>query len=239
MIHTVIFALFFLITLILSVLIHIPYYIFHFIGRRELCERWVHFCLRNWSRALLFVAGARVEVNGIENVPDGNLLIVSNHQSYFDILIVVGYVPKLTGFIAKRSLKYIPLFSDWMRKIHCVFINRKNLKESYGSIMEGVKSIKSGNSLLVFPEGTRSKGNKMNRFKPGSFKLAELTGVPILPITIDGAYHLFEEKGKIQSARVYLTIHKPIITRDLAEEEKKELPGKVFSIVQTGMKRNL
>ncbi len=236
MIHTIFFAVFFTITMILSVLINIPYYFFHFVGNINLRERWLHFCLRNWARILLFVAGAKVKVRGIENVPEGNLLIVSNHQSYFDILIIVGYVPNMTGFIAKRSLKYIPILSGWMKKIHCIFINRKSLKESYDSIVDGIKAIESGVTLLIFPEGTRSKCDRMNRFKGGSFKLATLTEVPILPITIDGTYHLFEGRGKIKSSRVYLTIHKPIVTKGLGEEEKKELPDRVYSIVQSGLR---
>ena len=109
------------------------------------------------------------------------------------------------------------------------------MRQSVQAIQEGVLSVLDGHPLVIFPEGTRSRGNTVGEFKAGSFKLALQAGVPIVPFTLDGSWRLFEEKGKIQNSHVRLTIHPPIPTADLSREEAAALPAKVRGVVISAM----
>ncbi len=186
----------------------------------------------NWGKAMVSWTGSKVEVEGIENIPKEQVLFVSNHQGNFDIPLLIGYVPKLKGFIAKAELKKLPMVNRWMDEIGCVWIERGKPKKSLKAILQGVEQLKQGNTLVLFPEGTRSQGNKMGTFKKGSLKLATKANVPIVPITINGSYKMLEEKNRIQPAKVKIQIHPPIYLEQLTEEEKKNLVDIVYQTIQ-------
>lgn len=162
---------------------------------------------------------------------------MSNHQSNFDIPLLMVYVDKFKGFVAKTELKKVPILRDWMEEINCVFMDRNDLRQSVKTIIEGIKLIKAGNSLVIFPEGTRSKGGPMGEFKAGSFKLATKPKVPIVPITINGSAKLMEQNGnKIKAATVEIYIHPMIETADLTKEEMDKLPDKVKVVIGSKLK---
>lgn len=186
----------------------------------------------NWAKGRIIDSGAQITVYGQENIPESNCLFVSNHQSDFDIAIFMAEIPKKTGFIAKIELKKVPLIRNWMELINCIFIDRNDLKQSMKAILEGIQILKQGKSLVVFPEGTRSKCDKVGEFKPGSFKLATKAGVPIVPVTIDGSYKIFEgSKYTIRPEKVSVYIHQPIETCNLSKEEQNQLPKLVRDII--------
>jgi len=111
-------------------------------------------------------------------------------------------------------------------------MDRSNLRKSAAAIIEGVKIIKAGHSLVIFPEGTRSKGGPLGEFKAGSFKLATKSNAPIVPITINGSYKLMEaNNNRIKAANVELFIHPPIETKNLSKEEQEKLPTVVKEII--------
>ncbi len=140
---------------------------------------------QKWSTRLLVKSRSTVNVTGLDNVPaNGPVLIVSNHQSYFDIPLLVSVIPLPMGFVAKKELGKIPVISRWMRLIECSFIDRKDLRQSLKAIQQAQKTLQSGQSMVIFPEGTRSKKKEMSAFKPGSLKLAQKAQVPILPVAI-------------------------------------------------------
>lgn len=208
--------------------------------RGQLAERdaYIHQVATKWMQDNVKATGSTVTVNGLENLPDeGPVVYISNHQGNFDIPLLMGYIDKPKGFISKVEVKKIPIINKWMELIHCVFMDRSTLKGSAGAIIEGIKILKQGHSLVIFPEGTRSKGDKMGEFKSASFKLATKPGVPIVPITIDGSYHLMEEKG-ICKGHVTLTIHEAIPTKGLSKEELAELPDKVHQIIASALPQN-
>ncbi|HAG04943.1 MAG TPA: 1-acyl-sn-glycerol-3-phosphate acyltransferase [Lachnospiraceae bacterium] len=194
-----------------------------------------------WGKRRLKAAGVKVEVKGAENIPDKKgILFVSNHQSDFDILVLLGYIPVEKGFVAKKELSKIPLLSRWMRTIHCLFIDRSDMKQQAKTIVDGIKLLKEGKNMVIFPEGTRSKGGPRHEFKAGSFRLATKSNAPIVPVSIDGSYKAFEANphGYIRPCTVKLTIHKPIFTENLTKEELNELPKKVEQIVFSEVKEN-
>ncbi len=206
-----------------------------FDDNKQLLERYqhIHEVSTNWAKPFLKLSKTNVKVYGEENLPkDGAVLFVSNHQSNIDIPLLMCFIDKPKGFIAKIEIKKVPMIRTWMEWMGCVFMDRSSLKKSAAAIIEGVKILKSGQSLVIFPEGTRSKGGPMAEFKAGSFKLATKAKVPIVPITINGSYKVMEgNKYLIKPATVELYIHKPIFTDNITKEEELELPKKVQKIV--------
>lgn len=206
-------------------------------GLIEERDTYVHKAAQKWMLDNLRRAGATVEVCGIENLPtDTNVVFVSNHQGNFDIPLLMGYIDMPKGFISKIEAKKIPIVNQWMELIHCVFMDRSTLKGSAGAIIEGIKVLKSGHSLVIFPEGTRSKGGRIGEFKSASFKLATKPGIPIVPITIDGSYRLMEQNhNQIKPAHVKLTIHPMVITKGLNKEELEALPSQVATTIASAL----
>lgn len=202
-------------------------------GRIEEKETYIHKVTSKWAMSQLKYSGATVSVYGKENIPNNiPVVFISNHQGNFDIPLLMSYINKPKGFIAKIETLKIPLVRTWMRYIHCVFMDRSNLRKSASAIIEGVKIIKEGHSLVIFPEGTRSKGGPLGEFKSGSFKLATKSNAPIVPITIKGSYKLMEaNNNRIKAANVELFIHPPIETKNLSKEEQEKLPDMVKEII--------
>ncbi|KAA0550133.1 1-acyl-sn-glycerol-3-phosphate acyltransferase [Bacillus sp. BGMRC 2118] len=184
----------------------------------------VHNLPKRWAKGVVKTSGARVEVKGEELLPDGPVLFVSNHQGNFDIPLLMGFVSKPIGFISKVEVKKLPIISHWMEVLPCIFMDRKDRRQSVRAIQEGARLLQKGHSMVIFPEGTRSKGGPIAEFKSGSFRLATKSGVPIVPITIDGSYRLFEEKGFLfQPGDVTITIHPPINHDEYQSLEINEL----------------
>lgn len=206
-------------------------------GRLEERDAYIHNTSQKWMLSTIKRSGAQVEVYGTENLPkEGTVVFISNHQGNFDIPLLMGYIDMPKGFISKIEAKKIPIIAKWMELIHCVFMDRSTLKGSAGAIIEGIKVLKAGHSLVIFPEGTRSKSNHMGDFKSASFKLATKPGVPIIPITIDGSYKLMEaNNNRIAPACVKLTIHPMVQTKGLNKEALEALPDQVFQTIASAL----
>lgn len=188
---------------------------------------------RSWSRALIWIVGGRVSISGGENLPKGPVLFVSNHVGSFDIPILIASLPKPFGFISKIEVLKIPVVGSWMRIMNCVFIDRKNRTDSSKAIGSGVEVLKEGHSLLIFPEGTRSKGGPMKTFKAGSLRLAMDAAVPIVPVAIYGTAEIMEKnKNIMRPADVKLTILSPIPFKDFKDLSSKDIAEKVENLIK-------
>ena len=240
MIRTIIWFIWFAISLIISIpfIFRVNYLIKK--NRIEESKKLIHKCTSLWAKSLLKVAGVNINVSGLENIPnDKTVLFIGNHQGNFDIPLLMAYIDKPKGFISKIEAKKIPIVVKWMELIHCVFMDRSTLKGSAGAIIEGIKVLKSGHSLVIFPEGTRSHQNQMGEFKHASFKLATKPGIPIVPVTIDGSYKIMEQNNnKIKPAQVKLTIHPMITTKGLSKEELENLPDQVAATIASALPNN-
>lgn len=193
-------------------------------GRIEEAESLSEYCLLKWANFTVRKAGIKLHVDGIENLPDKSCLLVANHQGFLDIPVLLTAVNRSAGFIAKKELLKVKIISGWMKEIHCVFIDRSNIRESVKSINEGVENLKNGYNMCIFPEGTRSKGDKVGEFKKGSMKLALKSNSLVVPVAINGTYKVLEANGwKIKPADVSVKILKPIDTQSISNEEKKDL----------------
>ena len=188
-----------------------------------------------WADSLLKMAGVTVTVIGSENVPsDQPVVFVSNHQGNFDIPILLAHIDKPKAYITKIELEKMPLISPWMKHKKCVFIDRSNIRQSLKAISEAAANLKQGYSIVIFPEGTRSKGKDMGEFKAGSMKLALKAQAIIVPVTIRGSYKIMEENGFIiKPGHVEVIISEPIPTKDLTKEEVGNLPHLVQKVIQS------
>lgn len=185
-----------------------------------------------WANRLIRKAGITIVVEGRERIPEGPMVVVANHQSYGDIAVVAHATDRGVGFVAKEVLRKLPLFGTWIADVRSVFIKREDPRASLRAIELGISYLEQGFSLGIFPEGTRSKGPEMGRFKKGSLRLATKPGIPVLPITLEGTYHCFEEKGCVYPGKVQIYIHPPIETKEMDKKEAAELAERVELIIR-------
>lgn len=191
-----------------------------------------------WGKDILDIFSIDLTVNGRENLPtEGPVLYASNHQGYGDIPICCAVLDTIQfGFIAKEELFKIPVFGKWMLRIRSLSMDRDDARAAMRAIEAGVSYINDGFSLLIFPEGTRSQGGPVKEFKKGSLKLATKPGVPVVPITIDGSYRIYEEQGKVvNNAKVAITIHPAIPTAGMIKQEQNQLAEKVQRIIESAL----
>lgn len=190
-----------------------------------------------WGKELCKMLKMDVNVIGKENLPtSGPIVYMSNHQSNADIPILASVLDTVAfGAVAKTSLAKIPIYGKWIKRINSVFLDRTNARASLKAISEGISLVNEGYSFIIFPEGTRSQSDEMNDFKPGAMKLATKPKVDIVPISISGTWHAFEEKGYVVPTTVNVTIHPSIKTAELSKEEIKNLPNKVHNIIKAGI----
>ena len=174
---------------------------------------------KRWAKGFLKNSGCELEVEGIENIPNGPVLFVGNHEGDFDIPVLMAGIAKPFGFISKIEVKKIPIVAGWMEVMGCVFMDRKDRRASVQAIRLGAQKLKDGHSMLIFPEGTRNRGGEIAEFKAGSLRLAKDTNVPIVPFVIKGTADLFEKNNnKIKPGKVKLVIL-PAVTSDQYEEQ--------------------
>lgn len=189
----------------------------------------------------LWFSGVKVTVLGEENVPeDQAVLFVANHRSYFDILLTYVRMKRPCGFVAKKEMGRFPLLSNWMVNIHCLFLDRKDIRQGLQTILAGIEKLKSGISLFIFPEGTRNpSADTFLPFHQGSFKLAEKSGCPIVPIAINNASDIFEDHlPKIKKTHVVMEYGKPIYPKELDKEAKKALANLCQSRIEAMYEKN-
>lgn len=189
----------------------------------------------SWGfRCITRLAGVNLIVRGRERIPqDGAVLYVGNHRSYFDIVLSYPLFLSITGYVAKLEMIRWPLLNLWMRNIHCLFLDRKNIKQGLKTILKGVEEVRRGISICIFPEGTRNKVNDtFLPFHEGSFKIAEKGGVPIAPMVIVNAAGVFEDHlPRVKRTTVVIEFENPIYVDQLDKETRKNLGDYVSGVI--------
>jgi 1-acyl-sn-glycerol-3-phosphate acyltransferase len=182
---------------------------------------------------LIFLTGCKLTVTGREHIPrKGGLCIVSNHGSIFDILLHLAYVGRPFGFIAKKELLAVPFLNLWIFLLGGLFIDRKNTRRAVKTIERGVERIKAGGVMIIFPEGTRSKGQGLLPFHPGSLKLAARSLAPVVPAAISGSYDVFERNYRVNAVPVTVAYGAAIPTDRLpAEGRTKRLSEETRAVI--------
>lgn len=188
---------------------------------------------KNWAKGTIKYSELDIQVVGKENLIEETCLYVANHQSMLDIPLIMANVNHTIGAMAKIEMKKVPVVSYWMEELDSVYIDRENGREGLKAILQGVENLKNGRSMLIFPEGTRNRGGATAEFKKGSLKLATKANVPVIPITVDGAYKGLE--GYPGDLKAKIVIHSPIYTKDLTKEEKANLSEKCQEIIESAL----
>lgn len=192
---------------------------------------------KKWASNFIGYTGSTVEVTGAENIPhDRAVVFVSNHQSYYDIPLLMGFITPFKAFIAKKDIGKVPILRTWMKYMNCVFITRNNPRKSLMAINQGAEFVKKGYSMVIFPEGTRTTDGTVQDFKPGSLKLAIRAGAPIVPVTIDGAINMMKKGSiRIRPAHIRIIISPPIYfdahvdSHALAKQIHDEIESKLMA----------
>lgn len=179
-------------------------------------------------KIILFLAGVNMTVIGRERIPrDKAVLYICNHNSIFDTVINYSLFPDVTGIVAKMEMAGIPLLSVWMKLLHCLFLDRTNMRQGVAVIKEATRNINNGISMCIFPEGTFSQGESeldMLPFHEGSFNVARQSGCPIVPIAITGSADIYEKHiPYVRPAHVVVEYGEPIDPSKLGKDERKHL----------------
>jgi len=193
----------------------------------------VHIIAGIWARSILAGSRVHVRVNGLSNIePDKSYVYMANHQSNFDIPVLLGYLPVQFRWLAKAELFKIPVFGRAMLGAGYVKIDRFNRESAFDSISEAAQKMKNGVSVMIFPEGTRSKDGHIKSFKKGGFVMAVDAGVPIVPVIIRGTWPIMAKSSlRINRGDVEMEIAKPIDTIGYSRETKEELMDKVRTVI--------
>lgn len=196
-----------------------------------------------WAfRIITFLSGAKPVFIGLENIPkDQAVLFVGNHRSFFDVVLTYQKVNGLCGYIAKKEMEKIPLLNSWMCNLHCLFLDRENIKAGLTTILEAIKKAKSGISICIFPEGTRGKiEGEFLPFHDGSFKVAAKANIPVVPMTILNSAEVFENHLPwMKKAKVIIEYGKPINLKELSPEDQKQIGAYVQNIIKETYQKNL
>lgn len=197
---------------------------------------FAHNCARAWSWLILATTGVDVTVQGLERiVPGETYVFVANHQSIYDIPCLFWSIPFQLRIIAKESLGNFPMLGPHLKRTGHMLVDRSK-PDRAGIFGWASRLTSNGLSLIVFPEGTRSKDGYMSKFKGGSIMLAMQAGLPIVPISVVGSRHVMK-KGELTTrpGHVTLIVHDPIETAAISEpsvEEVRQFADRVRDIVR-------
>lgn len=206
-------------------------------GEKEEKDAIIRKTAKDWADGIVRLSGSKVEVKGADNIPrDEAVVFVSNHQSNFDIPILMSCIEKPKAFIAKVEMENMPILSRWMSEMGCIFMDRDDVRQSLKSISKGAENVKNGYSMVIFPEGTRSVDGEIGEFKQGSLKLATKAKAKIVPVTIKGSKDIMPKgKKSIRAANVQLVISEPIDTNGISKEDEKMLSERVRGIIESNI----
>ena len=200
--------------------------------------RLQHFCMRRWAKDNLWLSRTRVQIEGLENIDrDRPQIFVANHSGLHDILSLASNLPVQFRWVAKKSLFNVPFMGWHMRRAGYFAIDYENPRDMAKTIGEAAKSIQNGMNAIVFPEGSRSVDGVLSKFYSGAFSLALRTGVPLVPISLDGSYRVVIPRTSRVNPGVILRIKidRPIDLSGYTKADRHRLMEEVFHV----MSRNL
>lgn len=202
-------------------------------GKIKEHDEAVRMHVNNWANRLLRLAGADITVEGKENIPQGPCVFAANHQGYFDIPLMLTQLDMPHPLVAKKQIQKIPMVRSWMEELNCLFIDRENPRQAMECLKKAGELLAQGYSVIIFPEGTRSKGGPIGEFKAGTIRVATKAKVPIVPVCIEGTYKLMEQNNYwIKPAKVQVKILPPLETENLTRDEVKALGDRLHQLVE-------
>ena len=190
-----------------------------------------------WARIFCILSLVKVEVRGSENIrKKTSYVFVANHQGAYDIFAIYGYLGHNFRWMMKKSLEKIPLVGYSCKVSGHIFVDNSRPSAVKATMETAEKRLAGGMSVVVFPEGARTLDGHMHRFRRGAYTLAIEFGLPVVPITIDGAYDVMRRTAKIpRPGRIILTIHKPIEAPEGGRHELNELMERTFNDIASAL----
>lgn len=199
--------------------------------------RLYHRHARLWSRFSLWLAGVRVEVAGRERIPaDGPVIFISNHQGNFDILALYQAIPQQFAWIAKEELFSIPVFGHSMRRAGYIPLDRSDGRRALKSVERAAAAIAGGQSVVIFPEGTRTRDGGLLPFKKGGFLLAAKAGVPVVPVTINGSMEINpRNRIELYPGTIRISFGEPVRPEGSGAAVRDRLLEQVRAAIEAGL----
>jgi len=190
-----------------------------------------------WSSISLGMAGVAVKVSGLENIPKSTPAIyMSNHQSNFDILALYQAIPGKFSWIAKEELFSYPVFGQSMKRAGYIPLNRSDGRKSLKSMIAAAARINQGDSVVIFPEGTRSEDGKLIPFKQGGFLLAEKAKVPVVPVSISGSGDINPaKKFRLKPGTIHIKFAEPISETAQVGRKRTDMMDQVRAAIQANL----
>jgi len=236
-------TIFVLLYIVVFSLISLPMYLAERIVRASSPERSVRlsYSYISWGfRCVKAISGTRLTVIGKENVPaDQAVLYICNHRSFFDTVLMFPLMNNPTSIMAKKEMEKVPVISRWMRLVNCQFLDRDDIRQGLKCILNSIALVKGGESVCIFPEGTRSKTNEMGEFKEGSFKVAQKSGCLIVPVAISNTDNILEKHfPAIKAQPAVIEFGQPVDIKTLSEDDRKHLGNYVRDIVAVMLEKD-
>lgn len=206
MIRTIFFFVILWLSLLVSMLLFLPWLFLLHRSLREIRIRYTGYCTRLWARLVIWSSGSEIQVLGKELIPgDPDFIIISNHQGYMDIPVLMSVFPFALAFVAKKELMYVPFINCWLLGLGAIVINRNKPLLSMRKLeAEMIKPRE--NPIVLFPEGTRSKTGSEGKSKPGGLRMVKISGKKNVHVQISGSYRIWEEKKRIRPGRIMVNI---------------------------------
>jgi 1-acyl-sn-glycerol-3-phosphate acyltransferase len=178
-----------------------------------------------WGRCLCTLNGIQVDIKGLEHIrQDQAQILIANHQGYFDIFALSGFLPLQIRWVAKSSLFKIPFVGWSIAASGYIPVERGNRKKSYQAFLATIEKLKAGNSIVIFPEGTRSEDGTIGPFKKGSLLLSVRSGAPLVPVTLLGTGSIIKKgSGIIRPGRIQIVISPPIPSQAVKDDKEENV----------------
>lgn len=226
-----------ILSIVIIAILSLPVYLAEFvIGwfnpmlKHKIAQTIVRWAFKLW----LWIAGTKYTIIGRDRVPvDEPVLYIANHRSFFDAFLGYAYIPGPAAFVAKKSIRKIPVIAQWMYFLSCMFLDREDIKSGMEMIKKSISLIKGGISVFICPEGTRNCDDELLPFKEGCFRIATRTNCKIVPLCYTNTENAFEAHVPwVRSAKVTMEFGEPIDVSTLERAEQKHLGEKVRAIIQ-------
>lgn len=188
-----------------------------------------------WGRFLLGCIGLRIKIEGLENLdPDGTYIFMPNHASFVDVPIIVSRIPYNMRTIAKGLFFHIPFFGSAMTRSRNIKMYRDNPRKDLKKLDEAATLLKEGISIVVFPEGTRTRDGKLQQLKNALFILPVRTGFPVVPVAIKGTYEVLpSDSVRLKPGPVTISFLPPIDSTQYTQKDRTQYADDVFQVLQT------
>jgi 1-acyl-sn-glycerol-3-phosphate acyltransferase len=191
----------------------------------------------SWARINAWLTPMPVRVIGREHVdPTRSYVVISNHQSHYDVLVLYGWLGIDFRWVMKQELRSVPGLGVACERLGHIFIDRSDHQAAVASINAARERIVGGTSVLFFPEGTRSDDGRLRRFKRGAFRFAIDSGLPILPVTVSGTCEVLPARRfDLRPGTATLMIHEPVPTGNLSTADLPRLSDRVREIIRSAL----